>query len=43
MGTKNRPIHFRKKCSKIKVVGVNTHTIENGMDFVRIGNDWQLV
>jgi hypothetical protein len=38
MGTrKTRSIHFRKNAQRLNVAGVSTHTIENGMDFVRIG------
>jgi hypothetical protein len=38
MGTrKTRPIYFRKN-AQIKVAGVSSHTIENGMDFV----EWEI-
>jgi hypothetical protein len=38
MGTKKgRSIHIRKNAQRLNVVGVNRLTIENGMDFVRIG------
>jgi hypothetical protein len=38
VGTRKiRSIHFRKNAQRLNVVGVNRHTIDNGMDFVRIG------
>jgi hypothetical protein len=36
VGTRKiRSIHFRKNAQRLNVVGVNRHTIDNGMDFVR--------
>jgi hypothetical protein len=37
VGTRKiRSIH-RKNAQRLNVIGVNKHTIENGMDFIQIG------
>jgi hypothetical protein len=35
--------YFRKNAQRLNVVGVNRHTIDNGMDFKNWKVDWQLI